>query len=179
MKAVLISILGFAPSFGALVHAHTPTNSSAPLHGLPPGVRFGLSLAQTRAALSSACPKMTVREIKPAFLDHVKDRQMQIDCDGLNFRGKQRHAEFVIGDDRLVMIWLMVGPQEETAVVNELATVYGEPKRPNPNYWTYPKHHVAFRRDKSEILFYAPEVEGDVAEDLAPATRSAPKSGRQ
>jgi hypothetical protein len=175
MKPVPISILSLALSFGAVVRADAPsTNLTSPLHGLPPGVRFGASLAQTHAALNSACPKITVREIKPAFLDHIKDRQMQIDCDGLHFRGKPRHVEFVIGDDRLVMIWLMVEPREETAVVDELATFYGPPQRPNPNYWTFPSHHVAFRRDRSEVLFYSAEAEGDVAEDLAPSKPPVP-----
>jgi hypothetical protein len=44
---------------------------------------------------------MTVREIKPAFLDHVKD-QMQIDCDGLNFHGNGRHAEFLIAPRMII-----------------------------------------------------------------------------
>jgi len=79
-----------------------------PLPGLPAAVHFGASLAETLAAVTPVCPKVDVRRINPPFLDVIKDRQMQIDCDGLIFQGKPRHVEFVIGDDRLGMIWLMV-----------------------------------------------------------------------
>jgi hypothetical protein len=70
----------------------------------PAAVRWGASLDETRAALAGECRVMTVRRIDPPFLDVVRDRQMQIDCEGLVFRGRPRHAEFVIGDDRLGMV---------------------------------------------------------------------------
>lgn len=143
--------------------------STAPF-GLPAGVRFGASLAQTQAAIAGACASAPVRRIDPPFLDNIKDRQVQIDCEGLVFAGKPRHVEFVIGDDALAMIWLMVAPEEEAAVLDLLARAYGPPQRPNAKYWTFPGHEVAFRHDRAEILFYAPERSGDVTPDFQPTT---------
>ena len=139
-----------------------------PLVGLPAGVHFGASLAETQAAVTPICPKLNVRRIDPPFLDVVKDRQMQIDCDGLMFQGKPRHVEFVIGDDRLGMIWLMVGADETPAVIDALAKAYGPAQRVNARYSTFPGHGAAYRHDRSEILFYAAERAGDVAEDFRP-----------
>ncbi|MGZ3374960.1 MAG: hypothetical protein ACXU8S_00010 [Phenylobacterium sp.] len=146
----------------------------SPLLGLPAGVHFGASLAETQAAVAPVCPKLNVRRIDPPFLDVIKDRQMQIDCDGFLFQGKPRHVEFVIGDDRLGMIWLMVQPGEEAAVVGALAKAYGPPDRPNAKYWTFPGHEVAFRRDKAEILYYGAERAGDVAPDFKPPKSPSP-----
>ena len=145
-----------------------------PLLGLPAGVRFGASLAQTQAALAGACQTATVRRIDPPFLDVIKDRQMQIDCEGFPYLGKPRHAEFVIGDDRLGMIWVMVGADEESAVVDALAKSYGPPERPNPKYWTYPGHGLAFRRDRAEVLYFGAERARDVTPDFQPPKPPAP-----
>ncbi len=157
--AAAIAARGFLASTPALAE---------PLVGLPAGVHFGASLAETQATVAPLCPKLGVRRIDPPFLDVIKDRQMQIDCDGLVFEGKPRHVEFVIGDDRLGMIWLMVEPTEEAAVVEVLAHAYGTPERPNPRFWTFPGHGAAFRRDKSEILYFGPERAGDVTPDFQP-----------
>ncbi|HEY6618331.1 MAG TPA: hypothetical protein VIY68_02190 [Steroidobacteraceae bacterium] len=115
-----------------------------------------------------------MRRIDPPFLDVIKDRQMQIDCEGLAFAGQPRHAEFVIGDDRLGMIWIMVKPEEEDAVVEMLAKTYGLPERPNSQFWTFPGKRVAFRRDKSEVLYFGAERAVDVMADFRPLKSPAP-----
>ena len=136
--------------------------------GLPAGVHFGASLAETQKAIAGACLSAPVRRIDPPFLDVIKDRQMQIDCEGLVFLGKPRHVEFVIGDDRLGMIWLMVRPEDEPAVVAMLAKAYGPPTAANAKYLLFPGHGVAWRRDRSEILNYGAERAGDVTPDFKP-----------
>ena len=151
-----LSALAAAPAF------------AQPLVGLPAGVHFGASLAETQAAVTPVCPKLNVRRIDPPFLDVIKDRQMQIDCDGLIFQGKPRHVEFVIGDDRLGMIWLMVGADETPAVVDVLAKAYGPAQRVNARYSVFPGRRAAYRHDRSEILFYGAERAGDVTPDFRP-----------
>ncbi len=165
-RAMLIAALGL---MFALPVAAAPAVKPAALLGLPAGVHFGASLAETQVALKGACATAPVRRIDPPFLDVIKDRQMQIDCEGLVFMGKPRHVEFVIGDDRLGMIWLMVTPGEEASVVDALAKTYGPPEGPNAKYWTFPGHEVAYRRDKAEILYYGAERAGDVTPDFEPA----------
>ena len=152
-----------ASSLGA-----TAAPATVPLLGLPSGIHFGASLAQTQAAIAGACASAPVRRIDPPFLDNIKDRQVQIDCEGLVFAGQPRHVEFVIGDDRLGMIWLMVKPEEEAAVVAMLAKAYGPPKAAIAKYLIFPGHEVAWRRDRSEILYYGAERAGDVTPDFKP-----------
>ena len=172
MRSSLTAALGAALLLVAATAHGAP--SSEPLLGLPAAVHFGASLAETQAAVGPVCPKLNVRRIDPPFLDAIKDRQMQIDCDGLIFQGKPRHVEFVVGDDRLGMIWLMVEPAEEAAVVEALAKIYGPAERPNPKFWTFPGHRAAFRRDKAEILYFGAERTGDVAPDFKPPKSPTP-----
>jgi hypothetical protein len=169
MKTVVFLCAISMASASSMSEAQTPKNAGGEFPGLPGAVHFGATLEATRAAVAASCPKIEVREIKPPFLDIIKDKQMQIDCEGLVFLGKARHVEFVIGDDRLGMIWLMAQPDEESAIVALMTKTFGPPQRPNPNYWLFPNHNAAYRRDKSEILYYADERGRDVAEDLAPA----------
>ncbi len=71
----------------------------------PATVQWGAGIEAMQARLAGQCGKMTVRPIKPPFLTAVKDQQ-QIDCEGFSFFRGKRHAEFVIGDDSLEMLWL-------------------------------------------------------------------------
>ena len=172
-RTAMILALNLAMITVAQAKAAQPNTA---LSGLPSTIHFGASLADTRGALAAVCPKLTVRRIDPPFLDVIKDRQMQIDCDGLAFAGQPRHAEFVIGDDRLGMIWIMVKPEEEDAVVEMLAKTYGLPERPNSQFWTFPGRMVAFRRDKSEVLYFGAERAVDVMPDFRPLKSPAPFS---
>ena len=162
-----MKLAAFSAALGLWLSLAHGAHAAQPL-GLPAGVRFGASLAQTQAAIAGACTTAPVRRIDPPFLDNIKDLQVQIDCEGLVFEGQPRHVEFVIGDDRLGMIWLMVRPDEEAAVVAALAKAYGPPKPANAKYLIFPGHEVAYRRDRSEILYYAPERAGDVSPNFRP-----------
>jgi hypothetical protein len=96
----------------------------------------------------------------------VKTRQLQIDCDGFRFRGRGRHVEFVIRDDRLVMVWLMVEPSESGAIIQDMKAALGMPSGENADYIAFERHRTAWRHKPAEILFYAPELDKDMAPDF-------------
>jgi hypothetical protein len=134
----------------------------------PPEVRFGATTAQVQASLAGKCTQMTTRGIDPPFLPRIKDKQVQVDCEGYLFQGKPRHAEFVIGDDRLEMVWIMHTAPEDDAIRTAMVADYGAPDHHNKVYDAFAGHRAALRLDKHEVLFYAADLDADMAPDFAP-----------
>ena len=134
----------------------------------PESIRWDASLEQTKAALDGRCSAMTVRRVDPPFLDVIRDKQMQIDCEGFFFQGRPRHAEFVIGDVRLGMVWIMTTPEEAPALLRAMVAAYGPPDRENARYHAFMSHGAAIRLDRAEVLFYGPERARDCEPDFRP-----------
>ena len=129
-----------------------------------PGViRWGASAAELQKALAGQCPKLNTRRIDPPFLSGVRTDQLQLDCDGFPFRHRGRHVEFVIRDDRLVMVWLTVQSAEQDAIVRDMRKALGDPSRTNGKYIAFENHRTAWRFKPAEILFYSPELDAEVA----------------
>ena len=139
----------------------------------PDLIRWGATTAEMEAALQGKCAKgYNIRPINPPFLEDIKDRQLQIDCDGLQFMGAPRWTEFVIGDGRLKMVWLMVKAEDQDAVVEAMTRAYGPPSSRNSTYIAFAQARAAWRFKPAEILFYAPELDASTTPDFAP---EAPK----
>jgi hypothetical protein len=132
----------------------------------PEVIRFGATLEQMERALEGHCAQRRTRQIDPPFLDNVRIRQMQIDCDGFAFRGQGRHVEFVFRDDVLVMVWLMVATEEADGVVAAMEQAYGPASRRNQGYIAFEPARAAWRHRPAEILFYSEAVEGEMAENF-------------
>ena len=134
----------------------------------PDVIRWGATTAELEAALKGKCAKgYKIRPINPPFLKDIKDRQLQIDCDGLEFMGAPRWTEFVIGDGRLKMVWLMVRPEDQDAVVAAMTKAYGPPSSRNSTYIAFAQARAAWRFKPAEILFYAPELDAETTPDFA------------
>ena len=136
--------------------------------GRPGVVRWGASVAATQTALRGRCASMVTRRVEPPFLDVIKDRQMQIDCEGFVFRGKPRHAEFVFGDDRLGMVWIMTEAAEAPDILADMTKAFGPPDHRNRRYEAFTAAGAALRLDRAEVLFYGPERARDCEPDFKP-----------
>ena len=132
----------------------------------PEVIQWGASTAQLQQRLAPLCPKLVTRKIDPPFLPDVKTQQLQIDCDGFQYRGLGRHVEFVIRDDRLVMVWLMVETSESAAIIRDMKSALGTPTGVNADYVAFEKQRTAWRHKPAEILFYAPELDADMRPDF-------------
>ena len=130
----------------------------------PEVIRWGASAAELERVLAGKCPKLNTRKIDPPFLSGVKTEQLQIDCDGFQFRHRPRHVEFVIRDDRLVMVWLMVEPEEQEGIVRDMRKALGTPNRSNGEYIAFEGHRTAWRFKPAEILFYSPELDSEAGD---------------
>lgn len=125
---------------------------------LPDSIEWGASAAEVEAALEGKCADgLTLRDIDPPFLPGAV-RQVQADCDGLDHFGGSRFAEFVIGDDRLQMVWIMVEPEEEDDAVAAMRAAYGQPSRESDTFLAFEPAHTAWRADPPEFLYYSPEM---------------------
>ncbi len=144
--AILFSALGVAKA------------ESDPL--IPDVIEWGASAAEIEKALDGKCANGFVnRPIDPPFLPDVKTHQVQIDCDGYDFMGAPRWTEFVIGDDRLQMVWVMVEAEDKDKIVQALEETYGEPSHTSEMFIAFTEHRAAWREEPPEVLFYAEELD--------------------
>lgn len=153
-------------NLGLLLVSLTGTMVLAEPFKQPDVIRWGASVEGLQRALDGQCTKIETRVVEPPFLPDVKGRQLQIDCEGFPFRHRGRHVEFVIRDDRLVMVWLMVDPEEQDAIVREMRKSLGAPSSTNGEYIAFESHRTAWRFKPAEILFYSPELDKDMAPDF-------------
>lgn len=119
----------------------------------PEVIRWGATTVELERALADGklCKTMTTRPIVPPFLDHMKDKQVQIDCDGFQFIGAPRWAEFVIGDDSLEMVWIMTTKDEEESLTRAMITAFAS-------------HGAALRFRPAEVLYYSERMSGEAQE---------------
>jgi hypothetical protein len=134
---------------------------------MPEVIHWGASTAEMQAFLAGKCEQMVVRKVDPPFLDNTK-KQTQIDCEGFVFLGKPRHSEFVIGDERLKMVWIMTAPDEDAELRGAMIAEYGQPDHRNKTYDAFVAHRAALRLDRHEVLFYAANAAGDTEPDFRP-----------
>jgi len=126
----------------------------------PEVIQWGVSAEKIRAAVTPQCKKGALeRPIEPPFLPNVKTGQVQVDCSGFPFLGAPRWTEFVVGDDRLQMVWIMVRAEDKDAAVAALTETYGPPSSSNEKYIAFKQGRAAWRHEPPEILFYAPELD--------------------
>ena len=126
----------------------------------PAVIQWGVSAEKIRAAVTGSCQKGALeRPIKPPFLPKVNTAQVQVDCSGFPFLGAPRWAEFVVGDDRLQMVWIMLGEADKDAAIAALTEAYGPPSSRNEKYVAFKQGRAAWRHSPPEVLFYAPELD--------------------
>lgn len=126
----------------------------------PDVIDWGASAAEIEKSLEGKCVNgFRNRPIDPPFLENVEDKQVQIDCDGLEFLGAPRWAEFVIGDDRLQMVWVMVDAEDRDKAVKALEKAYGEPSRRTDMFTAFVDYRAAWREEPPEVLFYSGELD--------------------
>jgi hypothetical protein len=126
----------------------------------PEVIQWGVSAEKIRSAVTGMCKKGALeRPIEPSFLPNVKTEQVQVDCSGFPFLGAPRWTEFVVGDDRLQMVWIMVRAEDKDAAVAALTEAYGPPSSSNEKYIAFKQGRAAWRNSPPEILFYAPELD--------------------
>ena len=142
---------------------------------LPEVAEFGASLETMTERLSEHCPEWNIRTIDPPFVPDVQNIQQQLDCDGFDYMGEPRWAEFVFRDGILEMIWMMVDADDEDRIVAAMRAtyenegVYFDGGEGAPRIIGFQEHNTAWRFEPPEVLFYS--------EAMAPALEAAVEPG--
>jgi hypothetical protein len=154
MRAVAITTTAMAL---VLVMCTSAWNERDPFR--PEIIQFGTGTAELESVLKPLCKKgQRTRPIDPPFLPNVKNQQLQIDCEGFEFMGAPRWAEFVIGDGELKMVWIMVEAHEQDSIATAMEEAYGPPSHRNENYIAFSQNRAAWRFQPAEVLFYSAEL---------------------
>ena len=139
---------------------------SAPASDVRPSlIRFDATLAQFTDQVRPHCTKLDTRQMQRPFIvlrEIVKVRQMQIDCDGFQYGGKPRWAEFVFADDTLAMVWILTDSTDEATLLRQMTLAYGEPTHRNEKFIAFANDGIALRTDRPEVLFFAPHLKANI-----------------
>lgn len=129
----------------------------------PEAITFGASLEQIIASLEGVCARAEVHHFDPPRLPGATTHD-QIDCQGFDYFGEPRLAEFVFMDDRLVLTWILVDADDIDALESAFISSFGDPTHVGVDIKGFAADYAAVRRDVPEALYYwkevAPVVEG-------------------
>lgn len=126
---------------------------------LPEAAVFGASVAEIKAGLEGNCTKLSAEPIEPVQIPGVSE-QVQLDCEGFDYFGGPRKAEFVFGDNALTILWVLVGAWETDDLIASFKETYGAPSHETPDFTAFADDNAAVRTDTPEALYYSPAVAG-------------------
>lgn len=84
--------------------------------------------------------------------------QYQINCFGVNYLGFPRKVEARFGDDKLNVVWILLGKAEEDRVRQALIKQYGPPIFTDDVWEVFNNWQVGLRKDKPEVLMMTQEI---------------------
>lgn len=123
----------------------------------PEAFEFGASVVQIEANLEGLCDTQNLREISPPQIPGSALHQ-QIDCQGFEYFGDKRLAELVFGDDKLLLVWVLVNEDELDAMDEVFSDRFGDPTFKSDTIALYENGFSAVRRDVPEALYYSPDI---------------------
>lgn len=129
----------------------------APDVSQPAEISFGETLQGMQAELDGACTSMDVRHFDPPQIPDAQSHD-QIDCLGFDYFGAPRKAEFVFMDDQLVLVWILVEPEDLPALEAAFVSLHGEPSHVGEGIKGFADARAAVRSDVPEALYYWEEI---------------------
>jgi len=124
----------------------------------PEYFQYGSTVTDMQTVLASVCEELVVRELALEELPFAQSSHTQIDCHGMEFAGRNRHAEFVFADDALAFVWVLTESDEEGRLLNAMTSEYGTPSHATTMFTAFTDHNTALRHDTPEFLFYSPLI---------------------
>ncbi len=124
----------------------------------PDVIEFGASVDAMQRALKSSCTEKKLRSFDPPSIPIARKSHQQIDCQGFDFMGEPRLAEFVFVDDRLQLVWILVDEDDQQRIIDAMRQTYKSDGLVNEMAIAFPKHRTAWRFKPAEVLFYSEDV---------------------
>lgn len=119
----------------------------------PAGFHFGAG--QEAHDFNAMCSAHTVRELDPTAMPLAETSHIQVDCEGFDYFGGERLAEFVFADGALTHVWVLVEESELDALQAEFVALHGAPDQEGPVFAAFFGARAAVRRDTPEALYYS------------------------
>jgi hypothetical protein len=147
-----------ATALSLLAATAVPSVAPEPSVAKPEVVTFGASVAAMQSALEPHCSSAELREFDPPRLPMAKESHSQIDCQGFEFLGEPRLAEFVFADDSLVLVWVLVDADDQDRTIAAMREHYAGEGLTVEGAIAFPEHRTAWRFEPPEVLFYSEAV---------------------
>ncbi|MEE2566208.1 hypothetical protein [Hyphobacterium marinum] len=116
---------------------------------------FGQDVEPSAGFIAEHCTASEVRELDPATMPLATTSYRQVDCEGFDYFGGERRAEFVYADGALTHVWVLVEADELDALQREFETAYGSPDHDTADFAAFNARNTAIRRDVPEALYYS------------------------
>ncbi len=124
----------------------------------PETFRFGEGLQAHQALFDEACASVNVRELDPAENPAAQETLVQVDCDGFDYFGAGRFAEFVFADGALTHVWILTTREDEAGLHAAFEAAFGAPSHDTADFIAFTQANASIRRDVPEDLYYGDEV---------------------
>ena len=121
----------------------------------PDAIDFTMTLETAREQLKQHCTSINERQIDPPELPGTLSNHTQIDCQGLDFKGKGRLAEFAFRDGKLFLVWVLTDGKEIPVLETLMRSTFGDPSHQSDKFTAFTVHQLALRKDIPEVLFYS------------------------
>ena len=118
---------------------------------------FGDSMETIRKNLEGRYSKIEERELS-IILSTAKNKQTQLECYDLVYRGKKRFVELMFSDDKLEIIHIMKTQEDHDELKTILADKYGEPSYSSSVVDYYAAQGISLRTKPYEISFHSDRV---------------------
>ncbi|TNE53105.1 MAG: hypothetical protein EP341_06265 [Sphingomonadales bacterium] len=152
---MILSLLASA----AIAAASPSADASAMDPRQPDVIQFGSSAEDMQVTLSNYCEtSMELRVFDPPEIPIAQESHQQIDCEGFDYLGAPRLAEFVFIDGKLQLVWILLTDQERETTIAAMREVYGSQGQENEQVVAFTENRTAWRNEPAEVLFYSEEV---------------------
>ncbi len=120
----------------------------------PPAFQFGESVEAHAATFASDCTSFGTRTLPVEEMPLATESHMQVDCEGFEYYGAPRLAEFVFADGALTHVWVLTGAEDLPGMQAAFDYSFGAPSHHVPGaVMAYMPHRAVLRFDTPEALY--------------------------
>ena len=119
----------------------------------PAAFQFGESVEAHATTFESHCTSADVRELDPAENPMAQETLTQVDCQGFDYFGAPRLAEFVFADGALTHVWVLTTAEDNAGLRAAFEASFGAPSHDLEMVTAFIDHNAAIRLDPHEALY--------------------------
>lgn len=113
---------------------------------------FELTLEQVLSQLQARCTPLQIENIEEVWLPNQPSVQTQANCFNFPYAGFDRKIEYVYGDGKLEVVWILTAKAEEQRVRQMLVSRWGAPIINNAVWEVFAGGRISLRKDTPELL---------------------------